>query len=231
MKPDVAVSAVHWQPSWRIIPTRYPEVDLWNRVADPAEAAALNELEQLTNRRARQVAGEINVLRPGDTFTGCGPDAIASFCHPGIGGRFHTRRFGAYYASRTLETALSEKAYHTIRLLKDAKIPATRTDMRVIKAEIRGQLIDLRPLRKSRLDLYHPTDYSQSQVWATKAWTDGAQGVVYRSVRDEDGECVAIYSPQTILHCRKDRVLNFQWDGINSIAVFEVQEFFRFIGD
>ncbi len=229
MRSGGAIAAIHWKPSWRVIPTRYPEIDLWKRVAVPEDEAAVQEIEQITNNRARQESGEINLLRAGDYFSkSCSKDVIATFSYRGIRSRFNTRLFGAYYASVSLETAVREKAHHTIQLLMDAKIPSTKTDMRAIKADIRASVQDIRGMQKSLRQIYHPSSYSASQPWASHLWAQGSQGVVYDSVRHPGGQCIAIFSPQTISHCHKDRILAFKWNGRDMIEIAELKEFLEF---
>jgi hypothetical protein len=226
MKPDVPQITLHWKPCWRVIPTRYPEINLWRRVALPEDEKAVDIIERLTNNRVRQELGEINVLRTGDFFPkNCANDVIATFAYRGIGSRFSTKTFAAYYATKSLKTAVYEKAHRTKKLLTDAKIPATQVDMRVIKAEIRAKVYDVRGMQKALPALYHPDHYTSSQQWATHVWTQGAQGIVYDSVRQPGGQCAAIFSPQTITHCHKDRILSFEWNGKDTLAIAELKEF------
>jgi hypothetical protein len=225
---DAPVSSLHWRPSWRVIPTRYPEINLWSRIAVPGDEPAIQEIEGLTNNRLRQLSGEIQVLRAGDFFReNCPDDVMASFVYPKPS-RFTTLKFGAFYASLSLKTALFEKAHWTLKLLKDAQIPSTRAQMRVIKAEIKAKVQDLRGMKKVLPALYDPDHYTSSQQFAAEIWRKGAQGIAYDSVRHPGGQCVAVFSPQTITHCRKDRVLTFEWNGVNTIDIVEIKEFLKF---
>ena len=132
MNAGVPLVPLHWKPSWRVIPTRYPEINLWKRVALPKDEAAVDEIERLTNNRVRQESGEIHVLRLGDFFKEkCPQDVVATFSYRGVGSRFSTITFAAYYTAKSLPTAVYEKAHRTIKLLTEARIPATKVDMRV----------------------------------------------------------------------------------------------------
>src|SRR5512147_2347004 len=48
-RPVPPVVDVRWQPAFRIVPSRYPPIDLFERIAPPGEWEALIELESLTN--------------------------------------------------------------------------------------------------------------------------------------------------------------------------------------
>jgi hypothetical protein len=99
------VRRIRWGTAIRIIPSRFPPVDLFARVADAAEFEALYELESRTNPRLREDAGAISLVRPEDRVYGPGASYVmAPFAHvhPG-GGRFNDSTFG-----ESIGTALSK---------------------------------------------------------------------------------------------------------------------------
>ena len=55
--PALAVSEVRWQPCFRVISSRFPPIDLFERVASPEDWEALYWLESLTNPRLRDEVG------------------------------------------------------------------------------------------------------------------------------------------------------------------------------
>ena len=54
-----ATRRVAWKPCWRIVPRRYPPIDLFERIASPEDWEALAAVESLTNPRIREEIGEI----------------------------------------------------------------------------------------------------------------------------------------------------------------------------
>ena len=44
-------SAVEWQPCFRIVPSRFPPISLFEAVVDPADLEAVYEIEAMTNDR------------------------------------------------------------------------------------------------------------------------------------------------------------------------------------
>ena len=54
---NISVSLVTWLPCWRIIPSRFPPIDLFERVADPVDLETIVALESLTNDRIRDAVG------------------------------------------------------------------------------------------------------------------------------------------------------------------------------
>ena len=57
--PELAVRRVRWTQACRIVPTRYPAITLFDRVADAADFEALYALEAMTNERTRDEIGQI----------------------------------------------------------------------------------------------------------------------------------------------------------------------------
>src|SRR5690606_15574123 len=55
MTPPVV--RIEWRPCWRIIPSRFPPIQLFERVTEPEDLDAVFELEALTNPRLRDEAG------------------------------------------------------------------------------------------------------------------------------------------------------------------------------
>src|SRR5262249_60401972 len=100
-------------------PARAPPIQLFERVADPADLDAVFAVEALTNDRVREEAGELARVLPEDRVSGPGSSFImAPFTHVApIGGRFTDGSFGAYYAARTIDTAIAETKYHPPRFM------------------------------------------------------------------------------------------------------------------
>ena len=65
--PALAVSEVRWQPCFRVIPSRFPPIHLFERVSSPEDWEALYWLESLTNPRLRDEIKELIRLQLDDT--------------------------------------------------------------------------------------------------------------------------------------------------------------------
>src|SRR3546814_17833891 len=60
---DIPVTATSWAPCYRIIPSRFPPVGLFDKVADPADLEAVFQIEAMTNDRLRDEAGALSLVR------------------------------------------------------------------------------------------------------------------------------------------------------------------------
>lgn len=207
---------VRWTAAPRLVPSRYPSVGLLDRVAAPQDLAAVYELEGWTNDRLSAELGLLHTIPPDEWVTGrpMASVVMAAFCHPRSGGsRFSTEERGAWYAARTIATALSESIYHRTEELREVGGFETRVQMRVYLADFRSRFHDIREDRRGWVPLYSPTDYSASQAFGRQLLESGSNGVVYRSVRDPGGECLACFRPAHVRHVRPGGHYEFRWDG------------------
>ena len=220
---DPPLADIHWSPSYRIVPSRFPPVNLFERVADPADLDALFAVEALTNTRLREEAGDLALVPPEDRVTGPGASWImAPFTHVSApGGRFSTPLFGAWYSAKDRETAIAETVYHRERFLAATRQPPIEIDMRVLHATVRAALHDVRGMGGERPELYHRTDYSASQAFATAMRAAKSNGIVYDCVRREGGECVAVFTPRAISACKQGAHLTYVWDGTRIASVYQ----------
>ena len=217
---------VRWRTCYRIIPSRFPPIDLFERVAAPEDLAAIHELESLTNDRLRDQRGEIRLVRPEDAVVGPGAGYImAAFTHPSpAGARFSDSHLGAYYAARTLATSIAETKHHREEFMRATHEPPMELDMRVLEAELDARLHDIRGLRPDLPDIYDPDDYSRSQRFGLRLRAAGSDGIAYDSVRHDGGECVVIFRPRRLRRCRESLHLTYVWDGERIERVYEKRE-------
>ena len=144
---------MEWPQAWRVIASRYPVIDLFERVSpDPAVWDVLIELEQLTNPRVRDEVGAISLVPLARQVRG--PNAswvMAAFTHLNPkGSRFSDGSYGVYYAADRLRTAIKETAYHFERIARDSNDPARREDMRVLVGSVANEFHDVEQYVVSR---------------------------------------------------------------------------------
>jgi hypothetical protein len=224
---DIPVSAIAWRPCYRIIASRFPPISLFENVADPEDLDAIFIIEAMTNDRLREEAGDLGLVPPEDRVSGPGTSAImAAFTHVNpVGDRFTDGSYGVFYAGDTIETAVAETKYHRARFMAATDEPAQELDMRVYAVDLTAKLHDIRTMRESRAELYHPASYGAAQGFAVQLRATGSDGIVYQSVRFEGGECVAVFRPRLLSNCRQERHLCYVWDGQEIATVYEKRAF------
>jgi hypothetical protein len=218
-----AVQRVRWPKACRIVPTRYPAISLFDRVADAEDFEALYALEAMTNERAREELGQIDRVPPDERLYGPGSGPImAAFTHVNLSGsRFSDGRYGVFYAARTRVTAVAETRYHHARFLAATAEGPMHLPMRLYSVAIDARLHDLRPDGCVDEAVYHPSDYSASQALGSKLAAAGSAGVAYRSVRHDGGACVGLFRPRGASRCVHAAYLLYAWDGQRFTDVYE----------
>lgn len=201
--------------TYRLIPSRYPPINVLERVASAEHFEILFEIESLTNDRLRDEVGDIALVPKEDRIFGAGSSLImASFTHPpisGQGGRFNAD-FGVFYCAAEFNTALEETKYHRAQFFLDASIGPTKFDMRELKTELHQSLHSIAGQQEERTAIYHPDDYSHSQLLGRQLKAANSWGLEYSSVRTT-GVCFAVFRPPALSKCRQSRHFEYHFNG------------------
>lgn len=224
--PEPALRRVRWQQACRIIPTRYPAISLFDRVADAADFDALYALEAMTNERLRDELGEIERVAPEDRVFGPGSGPImAAFTHVNtLGSRFSDGGYGVFYAARERATAVAETRYHHARFLAATQQPPMHLPMRLYHVAIDARLHDLRPPDAADPAVHDPDDYGAARALGRRLLQAGSGGVAYRSVRHPGGECAGLFRPRGASRCLHAAYLLYAWNGQGFTDVYEKTE-------
>jgi RES domain len=217
---------VRWQQACRIVPTRYPAINLFDRVADAQDFDALYALEALTNERVRDELGQIDRVPRDERIFGNGSGPImAAFTHVNVqGSRFSAGHYGVFYAARQRATAVAETRYHHGLFLAATGEGAMHLPMRLYHVSIEAKLHDLRLEDSVPLAVYSPIHYAVAQALGAKLRQAGSPGVVYRSVRHERGQCVGLFKPRGAVACLHAAFLLYAWDGQGFSDIYEKTE-------
>ncbi len=107
---DIPKTQIQWSPCFRIVPSRFPPLGLFEAVTDPRDLEAVYQIEAMTNERLREEIGDISLVAPEERVSGPGTTPImAAFTHLNPeGDRFTNGDYGVFYASLTVETAVAE---------------------------------------------------------------------------------------------------------------------------
>lgn len=210
------VRRVRWPSTHRIIRSRFPPVDLFEDIADPADWSLLAAAEAKTNPRIAATIGNLDLVPPARRVGGEGASQVmAPFVHVSADrrSRFADGTFGAYYAGDRFEVAVFETVHHHGRFMAaTAEPPGWTSDFRELVGHLDAQLHDLRGDERFRPCL-DADDYGPSQALARTLRAAGADGLVYPSVRYPEGDAVAAFWPDVVGIPTQGRHLAYHWDG------------------
>ncbi|MBB3134728.1 hypothetical protein FHS26_002460 [Rhizobium pisi] len=187
------------RPSYRLIPSQFPPIGLFETVARAADLEAVMELVGWTNDRL--VADRIQRLPEKEWVYGT-PNAsivMASFLHVAPGGmRFNGPDLGAWYAADDLKTAAAEVGHHLRREAVARGAATMARTYRSYAATLLGDYLDIRGEQTLRPDIYDGTSYAASQVLGEQIRSKGRAGILYDSVRLRGGVNVVAHRPRNI---------------------------------
>jgi len=186
-----------WKKTYRIIPSRYPPIQLFERIGDPADWETLAQIEGLTNDRLRDDLGQISAVPAAERISGPGASPImAAFTHLGFPSRFGDGAFGIYYASDRVEASLREVAHHHGRFLARTSEPAhTLLTMRTYVGTAAGKFHDV---RGGWPEAHDPSSYVHSQRLGRAVHAAGGNGIVYDAVRMKGAHNLAVFRPRAV---------------------------------
>jgi len=221
----IPVRHLRWRNAIRIIPSVFPPVNLFERVASPEDLDAVQAIESAYNPRLRDAVGDLSLVPREERVVGPGAGYImAAFTHVSPeGSRFSNGSYGVFYAGQRESTAIAETRFHRERFMRATKEARCELDMRVLGVTVHAPLHDLRGMREILPDVYRPDDYTASQLLGGALRAGGSSGVVYDSVRHDGGKCVGVFRPRLLSHCRDWKHLRYVWDGTRITDVLEVK--------
>ena len=213
-----------WECQYRIVASEYLPINFFEDLVDPDLMEELFFVEALTNDRLRDEVGDISLVAPGDRVTGPGSSPVmAAFTHIGAQSRFSDGRFGIYYAGESLITAIEETKFHRERFLGYTKELPGEIDMRTYVGEVARPLHDIRTGHDDLHDRNTAT-WPVSQAFGQTMRKNNSWGIVYRSVRNPGGECIAALRPPAVTIPRQGPHLSYVWDGSRITRVYEKKQ-------
>jgi hypothetical protein len=221
------VQLIRQNDTHRLIPSKYSENgdSVLVRIADDdAHLKDIFELDNATNDR---------LLAENNRLPGIGIDELvfgvphfrivnAAFCHPHPNGsRFNTPDRGAWYAGFELETSQAEVAFHkSIELAEIGWFDEELTYDDYL-ADFSSSLHDIRG-DGSYTHCLDSGSYVGSQALAETLLQTDSLGIVYPSVRHQNGACLACFRPALVGNVRKAKTYHFTWNGSHSASIGEI---------
>lgn len=206
---------------YRLIPSRYPPISIYENLLDAGELELAYELESLTNDRLRDEAGDIAYVPSEERMVGPGCSVVmAAFTHVGVKSRFSSGEYGVFYAGLELETAIEESKTGQVRFLSATDEPPFEITMRAYATKVALPLLDIRGPAYNHC--HDPNDWFIAQQFGREARDADENGLWYRSVRNVGGECIAGFRTLAVEPVTQAKHYRFAWDGTSIAHVYEI---------
>lgn len=214
MHSEVKTLLPDWEEVHRLVPSHFPPIDLFEHVSDPGDLELVFAIESLTNDRLKDEVGDLSLVAEDQRISGVGSTPImAAFTHISMlkPTRFtDNTQYGVYYGANGLKTAFAETIYHREKFLSATKEPDTDITLRDYINKI---VVDLHDITDSSFDVLHTEDYTVSQAFAKKMRAKNSNGLLYNSVRNTGGKCIAIFKPKALTIPIQGGHYTYKWCG------------------
>ncbi|WP_105433061.1 RES family NAD+ phosphorylase [Neorhizobium sp. T6_25] len=209
----------------RLIPATYHKPpSLRGLVDSDEELAILAEIEGMTSARLTAERGlnlhldrrELAWKRRKHDLQVYGNTHInAAFTYTRKGGnRFNDENRGAWYCSWDTMTSIAEVAFHKTRELRFIGLFEETARYVELLADFIGEYPDITGERgHPALDPDPAIGYPQGQVLAERLRRDGHDGLIYPSVRHDQGRCLVAFEPTAIRNVRPGASWDIVWSG------------------
>ena len=209
----------------RLIPATYHKPpSLRGLVDSDEELAILAEIEGMTSARLTAERGlnlhldrrELAWKRRKHDLQVYGNTHInAAFTYTRKGGnRFNDENRGAWYCSWDTMTSIAEVAFHKTRELRFIGLFEETARYVELLADFIGEYPDITDERDHpALDPDPAIGYPRGQALAERLRRDGHDGLIYPSVRHDQGRCLVAFEPTAIRNVRPGASWDIVWSG------------------
>ncbi len=212
----------------RLIPSRFADVEdsvLAPLAENDAILRDLFDLDNATNERLRGESGLLPGIGMDELVFGVPNfriiNAAYTYARP-EGSRFNDGERGAWYCAFAAETALAEVIFHkTVEYVEIDRFDDS-VSYQMLLADFSAGFHDLRGVEAYQACL-DPDSYIASQALAAELLERGSMGVIYPSVRDPQGTCLACFRPALVGNVRKAQTYRLTWAGSPQPAVEIIQ--------
>lgn len=201
---------------YRLIPSRFPTIDVYERVAAPARWPILQHIETLTNSRAKErqaMIGADQVESP--------PPHLQNWNHAPFvyvdpdGSAILSGAFGVLEVGDDRNTAIAMAVARREAFLSATSLEAHPLEMRMLAHKVSGRFASLGDL----------SALSQSERWALGASLyEHWDGAVFTCLETGCGETIAVFNVESLGKATQAEHYRFVWDGSRIRTVYNFND-------
>jgi hypothetical protein len=206
---------VNWcGDSYRLIPSRFPPVSIYEDVVANDRIDALVAVENLTNPRlqsAQRLMGPSLGLPPDSPRLQNWNHAPFAYSNP-EGSRFFPPERPCLELADTRQTALAVSVARREIFLARTKEAPIGLDMRMLKTPVQGTFVDLRDIDTALVG--DPSDAARRARWQIgESVPPEAEGVLYRAPERPSATCVAVLKANVLGRSLQTVHYRYVWNG------------------
>ncbi|OON63206.1 hypothetical protein B0920_07335 [Massilia sp. KIM] len=208
----------------RLIPSRFADLEdsvLAPLAEDDDMLRDLFDLDNATNERLRAESGLLPGIGMDELVFGVPNfriiNAAYTYARP-EGSRFNDGERGAWYCAFAAETSLAEVIFHKTVEYSEIQRFDDSVSYQCLLADFSASFHDIRGVAAYG-DCLDPQSYVASQALAAELLEQGSMGVIYPSVRQQGGVCLACFRPALVGNVRKAQTYRLTWRGSPQPAV------------
>jgi hypothetical protein len=202
---------------YRLIPSRFPPISIYERVIANDRIAELVEVENLTNPRVKALALRTSGLQPIDPTSPTLQNwNLAPFTYPNPeGSHFFRPGYSVLELTDCLQGALATSVRKRETFLRRTREASLALEMRVLKTPVTGEFLDLRGV---------PASLEKEERWKIGDHIVQQQldGILFTSPDRPSSSCIAVLKESRLGRSDQTKHFKFYWDGerIKSIVGF-----------
>ncbi len=203
-------------PWYRLIPSRFPTIDVYSRVAASDRWPMLSEVELLTNPRQKERASIL-----GANVVDGAPPKLQNWNHAPFvyldpdGSYLLHGAFGVLELGETKDIALAMAVARREAFLGVTALPAQAIEMRLLKHPVKGRFAVLGNLDR----------LSQEQRWQLGASLyEEWDGAIFQCPAAPSGRAVAVFNSECLSKSVQDDHFRFWWDGTRIRNIYNFNE-------
>lgn len=188
------------------------------------DLATLAEIEGATsNRLLTQLRGSGEV-QPYEMVYGVPHaafiNAAFAYAKPRELSRFSGPDRGAWYGGFELETSIAEVRFHMAQALAATGVFEATVDYAELHASFAGDFLDLREHSDhASLDPEKTLGYPAGNALAEAVRVRGLNGIIYPSVRNAGGTCIAALFPHAVQSVAQGAIHRMTWSGSSEPSI------------
>lgn len=204
----------------RLIPSKYPTIDIYERFGSREMRAFAAGLEAVTNPR---LAAKSRITG-GNISADAGSPRLQNWNHAPFsypmpeGSDFLPAPYSVMDLASDTQAALARAVLRRELFLSRTDEPSCGVDMRMLAHKVKGEVIDLRSV---------PTDMlvAARRLIGQKLFEEGANGVLYRTEQIPGHDFLAVFNVEILVDkAVQGAHYRFRWDGRQVSRIFDFTE-------